>query len=466
MIRTALSILSTNALISLVLFARNLIVAHQISVEDYGIAATFAVAMAVVEMMSALGLQQQIVQAKDGDDPHFQAALHGFQVLRGVIAGAALFVISGPLARFLGIGEIAWAYQWLALIPVLNGFQHFDIYRLSRQMRFGPMLLSGSVPALLSVLAVWPFSLWFGDYRVMLFVILLQSVTGMITSHLTAERPYRLSFDTAIMARSLRFGWPILVNGILMFLVFQGDKMIVGRELGMVTLGVFAMGMTLTLTPTLIIAKSASNFFLPQLSRAAHEGGPAFQSLSIVTLQAVLSAALMFVAAVAILGPTAIDILLGAKFGALHDFLMALAVSQALRVSKAGPAIVALALGRTANPMIANLPRVLTLPLCWYVAATSGDIHTVIWIAAAGEIAGYALATILIGRDLALWNREVLLSHIAAAIFLLAALGMTASEVHLSFWEACGLCLLLGASIFCQPQLRTRLIARWARGKK
>jgi hypothetical protein len=82
MFRSALLILSGNAAASLLLLARNLIIARLIPVADYGVASTFAIAMAVVEMASALGLQQQIVQARNGEDPRFQSALQGFQVLR------------------------------------------------------------------------------------------------------------------------------------------------------------------------------------------------------------------------------------------------------------------------------------------------------------------------------------------------------------------------------------------------
>ena len=78
MLRKALLILSGNAAASLLLFARNLVIARLIPVEDYGIASTFAIAMSVVEMASQLGLQQMIVQAREGEDPHFQAALQGF----------------------------------------------------------------------------------------------------------------------------------------------------------------------------------------------------------------------------------------------------------------------------------------------------------------------------------------------------------------------------------------------------
>ena len=211
MFRTAFFILSGNAAASLLLLVRNLVVARLIPVEDYGVAATFAVVMAMVEMASALGLQQQIVQSKDGDDPRFQAALQGFQVLRGVAAGMVLFLIAGPMARFLDIPEVIWAYQLLALVPVIKAFEHFDIHRLNRQMRFWPMILTGGVSALVSLLLIWPLVAWLGDWRVLLYAILAQMSFTVITSHLVSERPYQLVFDRAIMGGSLRFGWKLPV---------------------------------------------------------------------------------------------------------------------------------------------------------------------------------------------------------------------------------------------------------------
>jgi O-antigen/teichoic acid export membrane protein len=401
MFRSALLILSGNAAFSLMLLARNLIIARLISVEDYGIAATFAITMAVVEMMSQLGLQQQIVQAKDGDNRRLQSGLQGFQVLRGVSAGGVLFLAADLIANFLNVPEVAWAYQLMALVPVLNALQHFDIHRLNRHMRFWPVVLTGGVPALISLLAVWPLYIWLGDYQVMLWAIIVQMVLMTIVSHIVAERPYRLLLDRTIMMGALRFGWPLLVNGILMFGVFNGDKLIVGREMGMEALAIFAMGFTLTLTPTLVMAKSAQNFFLPQLSktdRTNNAGVIRFQHLSMAVLQVSLLNGIILVIIIAAFGPFLVKTLLGDKYSSLIPLLMPLAVLQAFRVAKSGSAVVALSSGHTANAMQANLVRVATLPLVWYALAKGAGLPAVIWIATAGEILGYTLSLWLLSR--------------------------------------------------------------------
>jgi O-antigen/teichoic acid export membrane protein len=430
MFRSALLILSGNAAASLLLLARNLIVARLISVEDYGIAATFAISMAVVEMMSQLGLQQQIVQAKDGDNTRFQAGLQGFQVLRGVLSGMILFFAAGLIADFLNIPEIAWAYQVMALVPVLTALQHFDIHRLNRQMRFWPVVLTGAVPALISLAAVWPLYLWLGDYRVMLWAIITQIALMTIVSHIVAERPYRVLLDRAIMAGSLRFGWPLLVNGILMFGVFNGDKLIVGRVLGMETLAIFAMGFTLTLTPTLVMAKSAQNFFLPQLSKVDQDtqaGVAQFQHLSMTTLQVSLLNGAILVVAIALLGAFFVQALLGEKYAALIPLLVPMSVLQAMRVAKSGNAVVALSVGHTANAMLANMVRVATLPLVWYALVQGVDLLGVIWIATGGEVLGYFLSLWLLHRRVGTGLRPMFWPIVCLTIFTLVAAMVSSS---------------------------------------
>lgn len=466
MFRSALLILSGNAAASLLLLARNLIIARLIPVADYGIASTFAIAMAVVEMMSQLGLQQQIVQAKNGDDPRFQAALQGFQLLRGVISGAALFFLAGPLADFLNVPQAAWAYRVMALVPVLNALTHFDVHRLNRSMVFWPVILTGAVPALLSVLAVWPLALFYGDYKVMLYAIIVQGVMTAAVSHLVAQRPYRLVLDRAIMAQSLRFGWPLLINGMLLFAVFQGDKLIVGRELGMETLAIFAMGFTLTLTPTLVMAKSAQNFFLPQLSaldRETEAGRARFQYLAAVIMQVSLLMGIVLVVAVFLLGDPLVRGILGQKYAPLIPLLMPLAVMQAVRVAKVGPAVVALSCGHTGNAMQANLARIAALPVAWYAVHHGAGVSAVILIAIVGEVTGCGLSFGLLLRRPGISLRPMLWPVLLSAVFLGFALWMPPAASFPRWLEGITL-LLLSAAVMAFMTETRRYIARRRKG--
>lgn len=390
MVRTGLTLLTGNATTAVLLLLRNLAVAALIPVADYGVAATFAMVMSLIEMASTIGLQQQIVQSDKGAELRFQAAVQGFHALRGVLAAGVLLVLAGPLAAFLGVPEVAWAYQVLAFVPLSQAFLHFDLHRLQRDMRFGPMILSGTVPALLSLLLVWPLAAWLGDYRVMLWAVIVQAALRLILSHVVATRRYALVIDLGIMRENLTFGWPLLVNALLLYVVFQGDKIIVGRVLGMEALALLAMGFTLTLMPTLVLAKSTQNFFLPQLSRG--------KDLAQVVVQVCLLHGVALVLGIALIGGPLISGLLGAEYAALEPLLLPLAVMQALRVAKAGPGIVALSQAYSSNAMWGNIPRVASLVLVWWAVVQGHGLPVVIWIACVGEAVGLALALWLLHR--------------------------------------------------------------------
>lgn len=467
MLRKALLILSGNAAASLMLLARNLIVARMIPVADYGVASTFAMVMAVVEMTSSFGLQQQIVQAKEGEDPRFQAVLQGFQLLRGLVSGLILFAISGVVARFLGIPEVIWAYQLLALVPILNALQHFDIHRLNRQMRFGPLMLTGAVPAAVALALTWPLAWWFGNWQVMLWSILAQALLGAVMSHLMAERPYRLAWDSAVIARAFRFGWPLLVNAALLFLVFQGDRIIVGRALGMETLAIFSMGVTLTLTPTLVLAKTAQNLFLPRLSRLAHDASQAaaFARLSQAMIQAaILNGALMMLV-ITLLGGPFVTAVLGEKYAALVPLMSLFAILNGLRVCKAGPNVVTLAAGRTGNAMISNLPRVFALLFVWGIIAAGGTMPQVLWLGILAEALGYFAALWLARRNPGLKLRPLAPVGGAGILFVMAC-ALPSVQDGISVPTALFACLAFVLLAGSMTALRQDILARAPRHKE
>ena len=421
--KSALLILSGQTFSSMLLLLRNLIVARLISIEDYGIAATFAISMAIVEMMTTLGLHQMIIQDKNGDDPELQSGLQGFHLIRSLFSGAILFALAKPLANFLGVGEISWAYQLLALVPVINGVIHFDIYRLQRRMVYLPSILSSAVPAFVSVAMVWPLWLYYGDYRVMLYALMAQSILTVVMSHVVAKRSYHLTFDRTVIEKSLHFGWPLLINNILLFFIFQGEKIIVGRTLGLEELAIFAMGFTLTLTPSLLLGSSIQTFFLPQLS-VIKDDRPRFDNLAMVTFQSHLFFGIVFVIGVMLFAGPVVHLLLSAKYAGLVPLMTGLSILQSMRLFRGGCSTIALAMGKTGISTLSNLPRVASMPIAWYAAVHTGDIFVVLWIAIIGEAVGFVISLVLLHYQLKVSLRS------AARSFLLTMLLIGCVGLH------------------------------------
>lgn len=394
--RRALALVSGNAAAALCLMLRTLLFAGLVSASDYGVAASFVMAVAAVEMATQLGLQQMIVQDRR-EDPALQAGLQGLQAFRGLLGALALLALARPAAAFLGQPDLAWAYGALALVPLAQGLQHLDLWRFGREMRFGRLLAATTLPALLSLLAVWPLVLVFGDWRAMLAALLLHWGGQLVMSHLLAERPWRLAVSRAVLGRALRFGAPLLLNGVLLFLVFHGEKLIVARMLGLEALGTLALAVTLTLTPTLVAARSGQAYFLPRLS-AARETPRLFARRAEAALEAGIAAGVLLALGVGLLG-SAVAALFEESFPGLGPLLAWAAVQQGLRVFKAGCSDIALARGETGHPVRANLLRILALPAAILAAAGGAGLTVIVGIAALGEAAALALALRLTARS-------------------------------------------------------------------
>ena len=277
---------------------------------------------------------------------------------------------------------------------------------------------------------------------------------GTIVSHLVAERPWRLAFDPGIIAQSLRFGWPLLANAILMFLIFQGDKMIVGRELGMEMLAIFAMGLTLTLTPTLVIAKSVQNLMLPKLSAAENSGS--FARLGAIVFEVHVLLACIMVFFTALFGHVVVATLLGSKYDMLTSLLVWLALQQGLRISKGGPSMVALSKGQTENAFIANMMRIALIPLAWFIVVRGGDILTVVQIGICGELAG-----LIVALGLQRWRQSIHLSPILPMLlFALSAMALSTAWVEMrdQSWLLCLAGVFTSLSALCSRDLLYALI--------
>jgi O-antigen/teichoic acid export membrane protein len=390
MIRSAGILLGGNIGVALLKFLRNVLLARLLSVEDFGTASTFAVIFATIEMLGSLSLDRLLIQARDGDRPELQATLQTMQILRGVLLALLLLATAGPLARFMSVPEVAWGFQLMALIPLFQGLMHFDIARAQRDMNFMPIIKVVLGAECATLLMIYPLFLVLGDYRAALFALLLQQALMSAISHILAERRYRLAFDRAILMRAFAFGWPLLLDAILVFGMFQGDRLIVANRLGVTDLAFYSLAFMLTFMATTVLAKTLNQLLLPKLS-ALQDDPEAFRLFSWIAVQAGLVVGLAVAAAFSVFGPDLVRIVFGAKYDGAILIMVWLAIMQAVWNGKMGIALVALARARTKVALVANVPRILLLPLSWVLLDRGAEMVVVVWVATFG----YALAMIL-----------------------------------------------------------------------
>lgn len=395
--------------------ARTILLARLLSPHDFGIAATYLMVITLIDMLSQMGLERVIVLDRDGDDPALQGNVQALQALRGLFCALALLAVAWPFAVIFDQREVLGSYLLLALVPLFGAFLHFDQHRLRRGMNFYPASLMQVMPYAVSLAILLAASLFIDDHRMMLWAVIGQQATALVLSHLLARRPYRWHWDRARTIRLVSFGWPMFLGGVLLFVIMNGERMIVGHELGMAELGFFTLMLNLSLTPSLVLGNVMQSWMLPQLARVRDDNA-AFRPLAHATMQASLAMALGLAIGAATLGPALVDLLVGETYRAGLALFVWLAVAQAFRVAKEGCGIVALSKGFSGNQLAGNLVRVAALPLAWWWLARGGDLIGLAWFAIAAEATGFAITLRLAVRNTAIPARPVIVPALLCAL--------------------------------------------------
>jgi O-antigen/teichoic acid export membrane protein len=195
----------------------------------------------------------------------------------------------------------------------------------------------------------------------MLVVVLSQVVLATIASHVLAKRPYRWVFRPELAKKKLSFGWPLLVNSLLMFGIFHGDRVLVGSLFGVQTLGWYGVAFSLALLPTLIFAKVCGYLLMPGLSKAKHDPEEFLRQCGF-SVALCLACGAFVTTFFAIGGKSVLVLAYGERYARGNELLMWLALGQAVRVIRVAPAMIANSQAMTKNAMYSNMVRTLAIP--------------------------------------------------------------------------------------------------------
>jgi O-antigen/teichoic acid export membrane protein len=457
-------------------FVRNIILARLISPADFGIASVLSVSLQIVEMLSNVSGDMLLIQTKDADLDKLQGTAQALRAGRSVANGLLIFALAWPAARLFGVPQATWAFRCLGMLPLLRGLFHLDMSRLQRGLRFAPAVITDAGANWCATLAAVPLALWLRSYAAMVWALLIQAAVATALSHILAERRYRWVWDRESWRRIASFGWPLMVNGVLMFAIFEGDRMIIGsaRRLfpacsyTLADLGAYSVAFALTMAPTTFAANIASSLFLPFLSRV--QDAPAlFRQRYIACCQASCIVGAITSIGFITLGGTVLTTVYGAKYATGCTVIGWMGAMWAMRIIRVAPTLGAMAQGDSKNAMISNVARTLALIGMLIAAATGAGLR---WIAISG-LCGETLAVCV--SVLRLHRRGAIPSSDCVAPLGIAAFGavsslLAARELGPSLAAGIGSCvgctmLVIACMLVVFPSFRLQVSSQVFRGR-
>jgi O-antigen/teichoic acid export membrane protein len=386
------------AIAQLCSFARNAIIGYWLSRGDFGIAATITIALQMLETLSDLGADRLLIQAADGDDPRMMAAAHATLLLRGFITSALLFVTAGFVVQFFDIPDAKPAFRLAAMVPLIKSLMHLDSRRQQRSLQNRNFMIVEVLPQALALAATVPCLYLTRSYIAVVWMAILQALLSVVLSQVLAKRPYRLGLEPVFVKRLIAFGWPIWLSAFPLVVVYQGDRVIVGRLLGMDALAGYSAAFMVAMVPGLLAAKVGHALFLPLLSSKRDDLRAFFQRY-LVMFEATSIAAATYVVAFVLTGGDVMPLAFGPSYVELGPVISCLAAMWALRMMQSIPGLALMAQGETRPLLIAGILRAAALVLAWLAVKSGLGLTGVAAAGVFGEFFSISYVLVRAGRD-------------------------------------------------------------------
>ncbi|NQX88381.1 MAG: oligosaccharide flippase family protein [Halioglobus sp.] len=363
-----------------------------------GIAVALALGIRLLEMAGEFGIDRMLVQVEDSTLPAIRNVIHTLQLLKGGVVALIMALICVPFSHVLNPSISPMVLFIASVSLVFRGAANYDYRERQRNADFGPALLVEGGSNVAATLAAAPLAWALRDYTVLAWVSLLQAAIFCVASHLVARHPYRLGFNRILLKRCLRYGAPVALNGILMFFAFQGDRLVVMLHFSSSDLARFALAAQLTLLPALMGTRYLLASELPRFGHIIRNSESLIPVFRLLLLR-VLVVAIILVCVLGLTGSQLVVWLYGSAYQLPTEIFWLLGAGAAVRLVKAVPGTVLLALESTHLLLLSNLPRLLMLPVALWLAAIGNPLSLIVAVGVLGEALSLGFALLAVHRN-------------------------------------------------------------------
>jgi O-antigen/teichoic acid export membrane protein len=377
---------------------RYILLARLLGPIELGFAAMLILTASFFETISDTGADRFLIQDPDGDSDSMLGFVHLVMAARGLLIALSIAVFAVPLAGLYHSPQLVTSLIVLGLAPLIGGLVHLDVRRLQRHGNFWPESLMTIISETVGLVGTAGAAWLTHNHNAVLYGLTARAAAMVIVSHVMAEKPYRWAFARAEGARFSRFAAPLFLNGFLLFVGSQGDRLIVANRVGPEALGHYSAVLLLIFYPASALARFIAGMHLPQIAAVRSEPArldDAAQRLAGRTLMLAVAMAAGF----ALVGPVATPILYGHRFAQGPLIFALLGAVQSARFLRVWPTTLAIGIGRTMIPTANNLARQLAFPVALVATFYYPSLASIVVGFLVGETIAILVALAMLARD-------------------------------------------------------------------
>lgn len=394
----------------------SVIVSRLLSPPIFGLMAVVNAVRTGIELLSDVGIIQNIISNPKGDTPTFYDTAWTLQVLRGLALGGICIALSGPVAKFFNYPELAQILPVSSLFFVFTGFTSTARGLIQKQLLIRRSSVFAGISIGLTVLC----NIGAALVTKTVWALVIGAVVGaaanlVITYLLIPGTRHRFIIDRDCARQMFRFGKWVFISSIIYFFATNFDRLYFAKQISLSQLGVYGIARSLADMVTGFVQR-CTNFVLYPTVAAAGLAPAALRQRILRGRRTLLLAAAIFMGAFVALSDVAVHLLYDARWSEAATILPILCIGVWFGILTATNDAILLGLSRPAYTAISNAAKLATyvigVPLAFYLY---GFVACVIVISA-GEIVKYVALWILSHKERLHFGRDDLALTLAFGV--------------------------------------------------
>jgi O-antigen/teichoic acid export membrane protein len=246
------------------------VVARNLSPSDFGVVGFASIVIGFLSHFSDMGVGNAVIRRPALTEGSLRTAF----TLKTILSVSA-FIVAYSLApfahHFFQHPATANVIRILAFDFLISTIGFMPQVTLMREQNYRALLIPGFVGVVTrSALAV---TLLLCGWKFWAVVIadVGANLAGSVANQMTRRIPVGFGFDWPVAKEYLRFGAPLLGSGILVFLIFNLDNLLIGSAMGSARLGYYALAFTWGSFICGLLYDTVNNVLLPAFSAIQHD---------------------------------------------------------------------------------------------------------------------------------------------------------------------------------------------------
>lgn len=318
----------------------NLIMARLLVPEMFGIMMIATTLSVVLALFSDIGLRQNIIQSKRGQDPLFLDTAWTLQIVRGFVLFALTLLIAAlawlaqqrqwlPAGSTYAADELPAVLAVTGLSAVINGFQSTKVALAFRSLQQGRVVLAEFFGQLIGLLIMLGVGYLTGSIWSLVFAGLVAPLVSVLLGHRWLLGPgNRLQWDPASLQELVAFGRWVLLSSALGVMAMYGDRLLFGGSMSAAQLGVYSIAVLILGALEIAVHRMVGAVALPAFSEAARAEDMSRLRVLYYQLRLPLDLGLLFACGVLFTAaPLVIDLLYDQRYRQAGHMLAILSLS-------------------------------------------------------------------------------------------------------------------------------------------